>query len=100
MHIHNVYFWLKEDLGDKAKLKFAEGLVALTNDPNVESGYAGPPADTGQRDVVDNSYSFGLVLVFQDKAGHDDYQKGAPHRRFLEEHMDKWEKVLVFDIED
>ena len=98
MHIHNVYFWLKEDVGDKAQLKFAEGLVALTNDSNVVSGYFGKPADT-RRDVVENSYSFGLVLVFEDKAGHDDYQKGAPHRRFLDEHMEKWERVLVFDIE-
>lgn len=98
MFIHNVYFWLKEDLGDKAELKFAEGLVALINDPNVESGYFGKPADT-HRDVIENSYSYGLVLVFNDMAGHDAYQTGAAHRRFLEENREKWNKVLVFDIE-
>jgi hypothetical protein len=70
----------------------------LTNDPNVVSGYYGKPVDT-RRDVVENSYSYGLVLVFEDKAGHDDYQKGAPHRRFLEENKEKWDRVLVFDIE-
>lgn len=98
MHIHNVYFWLKEDVGDKAAFKFEEGLLALVNDPNVESGYYGKPADT-RRDVVENSYTYGLVLVFEDKAGHDDYQKGAAHRRFLEENQEKWERVLVFDID-
>ncbi len=98
MHIHNVYFWLKEGASDKSLFQFEEGLLALINDPHVVSGYYGKPAAT-ERDVVENSYSYGLVLAFQDKAGHDDYQTGAVHERFLDENMAKWERVLVFDIE-
>lgn len=99
MHIHNVYFWLSDDQDDKSLLEFEEGLTGLSDDANVISGYHGKPADTGQRDVVDNSYTYGLVLVFEDKAGHDRYQDGAAHHRFLDANMKKWERVLVFDIE-
>ncbi len=97
MFIHSVYFWLKDDLDEKANLKFLEGLESLNNDPNVESSYAGPPVYS-PRDVVDSSYTFGLVLVFKDKAGHDDYQTGASHQRFLEAHKDKWDRSLVYDF--
>ena len=99
MFIHSVYFWLRTDLDEKDNFKFLESLVSLSNDPNVQSGYAGPPVYS-QRDVVENSYTYGLVLAFKDKAGHDNYQTGAPHRRFLDEHKDKWERVLVFDFEN
>ena len=97
MHVHNVYFWLKNDTNQQASLSFEGWLNALTNDPAVSSGYFGTPADT-DRDVVDNSYSYGLVLVFKNKAAHDQYQEGAVHAKFLEEHASKWGKVLVYDV--
>jgi hypothetical protein len=100
MFIHSVYFWLKKDLDDNARLTFLESLRSLKADVNVQSAYAGPPAGTGQRDVVDGSYTYGLVLVFKDKAGHDRYQTGAPHRRFLDQNSSNWERLLVYDVED
>ncbi|MFN2104823.1 MAG: Dabb family protein [Candidatus Promineifilaceae bacterium] len=100
MFIHSVYFWLKADLGDEARGRFLESLHSLNGDGNVRSGYAGAPADTGGRDVVDDSYSYGLVLVFEDRAGHDSYQTGAVHRRFLDAHRTDWERILVYDFED
>ena len=99
MHIHNVYFWLKDDQDAGSRAEFEEGLAWLTNDTAVESGYFGKPAGT-QRDVVENSYSYGLVLVFADMAAHDRYQEGAAHVRFLEKNMEKWSKVVVYDIEN
>ena len=95
MHIHNVYFWLKDN---SVNPSFEEGLALLTTDSNVKSGYYGRPATT-DRDVVENSYTYGLVLVFDDLAGHDAYQAGAVHLQFLDGHLDKWEKVVVYDIE-
>lgn len=99
MHIHNVYFWLKDDQDAASRAEFEEGLVWLANDTAVESGYFGKPADTPQRDVVENSYSYGLVLVFADMAAHDRYQEGAAHLLFLEKNMQKWSKLVVYDIE-
>ena len=98
MHIHNVYFWLKNGQ-DKDVLKaFEQGLDSLTHDPRVKSGYFGKPATTN-RDVVENTYSFGLVLVFDDLAAHDQYQAGAIHLEFVDKHSSKWERVIVHDIE-
>jgi hypothetical protein len=98
MHIHNVYFWLKNDLDSRALATFEQGLNALTNDPCVKSGYYGQPANT-HREVVENTYSYGLVLIFDGLAAHDQYQAGTAHLKFVEEHAAKWEKVVVHDIQ-
>ena len=98
MFVHNVYFWLKDDLGEEGVAAFREGVQSLCKIPLVKSGHAGPPADT-HRGVVDNSYSYGMVLVFDDKAGHDAYQVSDVHQKFVADHSYRWERVLVYDIE-
>ncbi len=98
MHAHNVYFWLKNDLAPGDLSAFEQGLQALTNDPAVKSGYYGRPADT-RREVVENSYTYGLLLLFDDLAAHDRYQAGAVHLKFVEAHASKWARVVVHDIE-
>ncbi|MCP4166185.1 MAG: Dabb family protein [Chloroflexi bacterium] len=98
MHIHNVYFWLTSGLDDESLTAFEQGLLSLAQDPQVQTGYYGKPADT-QRDVVENSYSYGLVLVFDDIVAHDLYQVGANHLSFVDEHLSKWVKVIVHDIQ-
>jgi hypothetical protein len=98
MHAHNVFFWLRNDLDGQALAAFEQGLNALTKEPTVKSGYYGKAADT-QREVVDNSYTYALVLVFDDLAGHDRYQAGAVHREFIEEQASNWERLVVYDIQ-
>ena len=98
MFIHNVFFWLKPGLGDEDVALFAQGLDTLTHDPAAKGGHYGRPAAT-ERGVVDNSYTFGLVVIFEDLAGHDAYQEGAVHLDFLAAHAEKWERVLVYDVE-
>ena len=98
MHVHNVYFWLKQDLDNQAIAAFEQGLEALAKDPAIKSGYYGKPANT-ERDVVENSYTYGLVFVFDDLAAHDQYQTGEVHLKFVEDHLSKWERVVVYDIE-
>ncbi|MGI9586089.1 MAG: Dabb family protein [Acidimicrobiia bacterium] len=94
MHVHNVYFWLKTD---EPSEDFESGLRGLTQDPNVRASYFGTPAGT-DRDVVENSYTYGLVLVFDDTAGHDSYQAGRAHLEFLDAHLESWGRVTVHDI--
>jgi hypothetical protein len=98
MHVHNVYFWLKQDVDSEAVAAFEQGLVELAKDPEIRSGHFGPPANT-ERDVVDNSYAFGLVFLFDDLAAHDRYQAGEIHQQFVEAHLSKWERVVVYDIQ-
>lgn len=96
MHIHTVYFWLQDDLDKSDRAAFAEGLATLCADPTATQGYFGVPANAN-RDVVDNSYSYALVLLFQDTGKHDQYQVGAIHDRFLAAHAAKWTRVQVYD---
>lgn len=98
MHIHNVYFWLKDNLDTADVTAFEQGVARLCQDVAVESGWYGKPAQTN-RDVVENSYAYGLVLVFQDLAAHDRYQEGDVHLKFVAEHLNKWTRVVVHDIE-
>ena len=95
MHVHNVYFWLKDDEPDES---FESGLRALAQDPNVRAAYFGTPAET-DRDVVENTYTYGLVLVVDDISGHDAYQAGHAHTQFLDDHFRSWDRVLVHDID-
>ena len=98
MHIHNVYFWLDEAVSEADLAAFEQGLDALIKDPAARGGHYGPPADT-HRDVVERSYSYGLVVIFDDLAAHDAYQVGEVHAEFVEQHLSKWTKVVVHDIE-
>jgi hypothetical protein len=96
MFIHSVHFWLKHDLDDGAHRAFEQGLRSLCENPPVKSGYHGTPA-ASHRDVVDSSYDYAMILIFDDAAGQDVYQVGEVHQRFIADHSSKWERVLVYD---
>ncbi|MBT4138243.1 MAG: Dabb family protein [Candidatus Latescibacteria bacterium] len=98
MHIHNVYFWLNDGLDTSDVTAFEKGLASLCGDVAALSGWYGKPAQT-DRDVVENSYSYGLVLVFENLQAHDQYQGGAVHLQFVDDHLLKWGRVVVHDVE-
>ena len=98
MHIHNVYIWLKKDLGERDLAAFEEAVKRLAQDPLIKHSYFGKPADT-HNDDVENSYTYGLVFQFANLADHERYQVGRRHRQFLEEQESKWEHIVVYDIE-
>ncbi len=97
MHIHNVYFWLQAGLDKNQLAEFEQGLSALCDDTAVTAGYYGVPAPS-DRAVVDSSYSFALVLIFQDTGKHDQYQIGTVHQQFLDVNAAKWTRVQVYDL--
>ena len=98
MHIHNVYFWLADGLSEDDLAAFEQGLDSLTKDPAAIGGHYGRPADI-HREVVERSYTYGLVVIFEDMAAHDAYQESEVHLKFLREHRSKWTKLVVYDIE-
>ncbi|MFT4666621.1 MAG: hypothetical protein ACI9XB_003587 [Gammaproteobacteria bacterium] len=95
--IHNVFFWLKSDLTTEQKSAFLAGVKSLEKAATVKSCYIGPPASTEKREVVDNSFSYALLLHFDDEAGQNAYQVDPIHLKFVEDHKDKWERVIVYD---
>jgi hypothetical protein len=95
--IHNVFFWLKEDLTAEEKAAFLEGVKSLGTINTVKAIYIGPPAPTEARDVVDNSFSYALLVHFDNVEGQNAYQIDPIHLKFVEDHEDKWTRVKVYD---
>jgi len=93
---HMVFFWLINDT-EEVKKQFLKELKDFVNQVDeIKKVHMGPPADT-DRDVIDNTYSFSLVITFDSKKEHDIYQEHAAHKKFIENASSLWEKVLVYD---
>ena len=93
---HHVLFWLKADTTEDQKAAFRKGLESLEKIESVTNFHVGTPAPI-ERGVVDTTYSFSLVLFFEDLAGHDVYQVHALHQAFLDEFRGFFEKVVIYD---
>ena len=96
MLAHHVLFWLKSDISIEQKMFFHEGLKTLEKIETIKSIYIGNPAPI-ERAVVDVSYTFSLLLIFENVAGHDVYQVHPLHKAFLDEFRILFEKVIIYD---
>ena len=95
MHVHTVFFWLK-DCSDEDRLAFEPGLTRLIENQGIAHAWWGRPAGV-DRDVVDGSYDYSLTLVFETRADHDNYQTAAAHQVFIDNHSHIWDRVQVYD---
>ncbi len=94
--VHAVFFWLVNE-DDKTKKAFLKELRKFIDNVDViRSQHIGTPADT-DREVIDNTYSFSLILSFDSKKEHDEYQEHQLHKDFIANASSLWEKVLVYD---
>lgn len=94
--LHMVFFWLINDTPEVKKQFLKELKEFVGQVDEIKKVHIGPPADT-DRDVIDNTYSYSLVLSFDSKKEHDIYQEHAAHKKFIEKASSLWEKVLVYD---
>lgn len=95
--VHVVFFWLKNPNNENDREIFQTLLKNFINlNPQVVSSHIGEPADTN-RPVIDNSYTFSLVVTFPNLATHDAYQTDPSHMRFIEKGKALWEKVVIYD---
>lgn len=93
---HIVYFWLVNDT-QEVKQKFLIELTQFIDQVDeIKKVHVGPPADT-DRDVIDNTYSYNLLITFDSKKEHDIYQEHPAHKKFIENASSLWDKVLVYD---
>lgn len=98
MFVHHVLFWLKEGLTPEEIEKFEFHAKSLLSIEHVKVGSVGKPATT-DRPVIDRSYSYSLLLVFETILDHDNYQPHPIHKKFVEECQALWTKVLIYDSE-
>ena len=94
---HVVYFWLKNPDNSKDRKAFETSLKKFLNTSDyAKTKFIGVPANT-PRDVVDNSWTYSIILTFPSKEVQNSYQEEPVHLKFIEESADLWEKVQVYD---
>ena len=96
LFIHHVFFWLKEPVTQEARSKFEKALKELVTVETIVDQHLGVPAPTN-RDVIDTSYSYSLLVTFKNKEDQDIYQTHPTHLKFIADCQDLWERVVVYD---
>jgi hypothetical protein len=96
LFIHHVYFWLKEPVNTEVRKKFEKALKELVTVATIVGYHLGVPAPTN-RDVIDTSYTYSLLVTFKNKPDQDIYQTHPTHLKFIADCQDLWKKVVVYD---
>jgi len=94
---HTVYFWFKNpDNADDRKAFETSLQKFLDNSAYVKTSFIGVPPKAS-RDVVDGSFTYSLIVTFESAEAQQAYQDEPPHKVFIEESSELWEKVIVYD---
>lgn len=94
---HTVYFWLKNPDSPDDRKAFETSLQKfLDNSAYAKTNFIGTPPQAS-RDVVDGSFTYSLIVTFESAEAQQNYQDEAPHKLFIEESSNLWEKVIVYD---
>lgn len=96
MFVHHVYFWMKDPSSSTDREKLLQGLKTLQKVETIKTYHVGVPADTN-REVIDRSYSFSLLLIFDNKKDQEIYQAHPIHLQFVKDCSEIWKKVIVYD---
>tara|TARA_B100000242_G_C42592952_1_gene280391 strand:+ start:200 stop:499 length:300 start_codon:yes stop_codon:yes gene_type:complete len=99
MLVHTVFFWLKADLSNALKEKFAKNIKTLGDIFSVESFHLGTPAPTPKRPVVEDSYDYAITVILKDMDAHNEYQADPIHLAFVDKCKDLWERVVIYDAD-
>lgn len=96
LFVHHVYFWLVNPGNREERAKLLEGIKSLTEITSIKSFHIGIPAGT-HREVIDTSYAFSWLALFDNKEQQDAYQVDPIHLKFVENYSQLWSKVIVYD---
>jgi hypothetical protein len=94
---HVVFFTLKDQTPAAREALVAACDKYLTGHPGTIHYSAGVREPSYQRPVNDQEFDVALVVVFDSKQAHDDYQVAPRHKEFIAEQSAGWAKVRVFD---
>ena len=99
MFTHHVFFWLRNKISDADKEELLAGLQTLASIEPKISIHIGVKASTN-RPVIDTTYDFSLLLIFNSLEDHDAYQIHPTHQEFVKNCQHLWEKVTIYDSVD
>lgn len=94
---HSVFFDLKD--ADEASIQALVDGAYKYLEPHDGIVYfsAGARHTEYTRDVNDLDFDVALTIVFESTAAQEAYQVTEPHKQFITELEDNWERVRVFD---
>ena len=95
--VHTVFFWLNNPDNAEDRAAFEAALKQLLKDSKyTKTNYIGT-APKAIRDVVDDSFSYKLVVTFESAEEQELYQNEEAHLKFIEDAKHLWKKVVVYD---
>jgi len=95
--VHAVYFWLHNPDEPADRNAFESSLnTLLENSKYTKTNYVGTPPKA-IRDVVDDSFTYFLLVTFESEEAQEAYQVEAAHLKFIEDAGHLWNKVVVYD---
>lgn len=94
--LHHVFFWLKQATDENRRKQFRHALLKLASIETVRYKHIGMPASTN-REIIDSTYTFSLLVVFDDEKGHAVYQEHPIHDEFREKFGDWWSHIQIYD---
>ena len=94
---HTVFFWFKHPENPAHQKAFETSLQKfLDTSAYAKTTFIGKPP-RASRDVVDGSFTYSLIVTFASAEAQQKYQDEAPHKIFIEESEQYWQKVMVYD---
>lgn len=97
MHLHNVYFSLKNPSPDTIQTLIDECTQYLSGQAGIVSFACGRLESELTREVNDTDFDVSLHILFETREAHDAYQNEEQHHIFIERNQASWANVRVFD---
>ena len=95
--VHTVFFWLHNPDSAEDRTAFEAALKQLLKDSKyTKTNYIGT-APKAIRDVVDDTFTYKLVVTFESDEEQELYQNEEAHLKFIEDAKHLWSKVVVYD---
>lgn len=96
--VHAVFFTCKPGTPETEVASLIADCQGLSRIPTARKVVAGRRDMRLAREVNDKDFTVGLIVYFDDMAGHDAYQTHPIHDEFVQKHKAHWSVVRVFDF--
>lgn len=96
---HVVYFWLNhpDDPGDRTKFETALRELFQSSAYTRTHFIGTPPRAT--REVVDDSFTYAMIVTFESPAAQAAYQSEQAHLEFIDQTAHLIKRIVVYDAE-
>lgn len=94
---HYLLFWLKPELTEKQVADFAQFFEELRKLPYLKSLHYGKAAKSSPRKVLDNSFTYNVVMTFDSLEDLETYGKLPKHLETVKKYSVFWDKMQVHD---